>query len=106
MSVKISGNTVHLPDQGMVLMDAMLVLYDAAIHKPTRGTAVWLVLEAVEGGLCWELGEWRDSELWPTGWFLVGTEAPISEQDYTVRYWCEEPSLLDLWAELTSERAA
>lgn len=98
MSVQITGNTLHLPDKGMVVMDAMLVLYDAARHKPAIGTAVWLVLETVEGDLCWELGEWREGEMWPAGWFLVGIDTPIAEKDYTVRFWCEEPSLAYLAA--------
>lgn len=76
-----------------VIIEARLELHEASQKTPESGTAVWLVLECPDGGLCWELGEWREAGIYPTGWFLVGTERPLSESDYQVRYWCDEPPL-------------
>jgi hypothetical protein len=94
MSMEATNETVRLLDQGVIIMNALLVLKDPERYKPRTATGVWLVLETPEGELCWELGEWRNGDQpWEAGWYLVGTETPIAEQDYTVRYWADEPGL-------------
>lgn len=82
--------------QGVIAMPVELLLHDASQHVPDTSRAVWLVLEPPEGDLCWELGEWRESDFWRAGWYLVGTERPLTDLDYQVRYWCDEPPLTAL----------
>lgn len=77
-----------------VIIEARLELHDANQDKPDSTTAAWLVLEGPDGGLCWELGEWRPgSDLWDRGWYLMGGTEPITDEDYKVHYWCHEPPL-------------
>ena len=94
MSVTVTRDAVGMPEKGMIIMDAMLVLYEASQHKPRTATAVWLVLETNDGDFCWELGEWSDGKgMRPKGWYLVGVDKPLDDTDYTVRHWCYEPTL-------------
>ena len=94
MSVRIEKDAVHLPDDGLVLLDTLLVLRDADGEKPPSASAVWLVVEPPEGDPCWELGEWhKGGGIGEEGWYLVGGIAPLKDSDYRVLYYCYEPPL-------------
>ncbi|MFW6341002.1 MAG: hypothetical protein ACOC0Q_09050 [Wenzhouxiangella sp.] len=96
MTVRMDGETIALPEAGLVVHPVTVMLRDAATHPPANGVAVWILVQ-FELDRYWELGEYQDGGgTFDEGWYLIGSDRPLHNDGYRVLFWANLPPVPDL----------